>query len=89
LPSTAFCYNAIQREWYRYFGGAQPKIKGSVMVDSLYKDKEVTKKKDELVVELKRKGCLNPKGNKDKIEEMCRAFNTFEKTNQGNQTWLV
>jgi hypothetical protein len=33
-------------------------------------------KKDELVVELKRKGCANPKGNKEKIEEdMCRAFN--------------
>jgi hypothetical protein len=32
-------------------------------------------KKDEEVVELKRKGCANPKGNKEKIEEMCRAFN--------------
>jgi hypothetical protein len=41
----------------------------------LYKDKEVVLKKDELVVELKRKGCMNPKGNKEKIEELCRAFN--------------
>ena len=41
----------------------------------MYKDKEVTLKKDELVVELERKGCANPKGNKEKIEELCRAFN--------------
>jgi hypothetical protein len=32
----------------------------------------VVLKKDELVVELKRKGCANPKGNKEKIEELCK-----------------
>jgi hypothetical protein len=49
--------------------------------------KYVVLKKDELVVELKRKGCANTQGNKEKIEDMCRAFNIpLKKTNQGNQT---
>ena len=43
---------------------------------------------DELVVELNRKGCANPKGNKEKIEDIYRAYSISLKKRSGRSNMV-